>query len=286
MLDGPLVERAHAKINLGLQVIRKRPDGYHDIETVMQTVDLADRVTVTPQRSQIEVTCSDPVVPVDEHNLVHRVAQMLRDRYEINRGVRIDIQKQIPVAAGLAGGSGNGAVTLLALNRLWELELAPGELLSLAAELGSDVAFLASGTPAAICRGRGEEVDPVERPLGLSAVIARPESGLSAAEVFRHCRVVDTPRGAQPLVDRLFSGRLAAASRLLHNSLQPTAEALNPEVTKLLNILARQPVLGPLMTGSGTACFGLCTTHRLARRIAARLRAQGVDQVHAVQLGV
>lgn len=290
--DGPsLIVHAPAKLNLFLEVLGRRTDGFHELESLMVTVSLYDTLSFTEEpTAAIRLRCFGvgnlAEVPTDGNNLVVQAARLLQERTGTSRGVSVGLWKRVPVAAGLAGGSTDAAATLLALNRLWKLELSSAELLSLAAELGSDVAFLASETPAAICRGRGEEVDPVGRPLGLSAVIARPQSGLSAAEVFQHCRVVETPRGARSLVDRLVGGQLAAASQLLHNSLQPTAETLNPEVTRLLNILAQQPVLGPLMTGSGTACFGLCTTHRLARRIAARLRAQGVDQVHAVQLGV
>ena len=198
----------------------------------------------------------------------------------------IELWKRIPVSAGLAGGSTDAAATLVALDRLWELGLAAEELLTLAARLGSDVSFFVRGIPAAICRGRGEKIHPVERPLGVPVVVSRPASGLSTAEVYRHCQVSSRPLSVQPLVDSLADGRLTAASRFLHNSLQQTATTLNSEVTDLITRLDRQPVVASAMTGSGTACFGLCSSDRLARRISRRLCGTGVPWATAVRAGV
>jgi len=289
--EGPtLVVHAPAKLNLFLEVLGRRGDGFHELETLMVTVSLHDTLRFTEEPTPaIRLRCHGrgdlSEVPSGDDNLVVRAARLLQEHTGTSRGARIDLWKRIPVAAGLAGGSTDAATTLVALDRLWELGLAPEELSSLAARLGSDVAFFVSGVPAAICRGRGEEIHPVRLPLGLPVVIARPSGGLSTAEVFRHCRVAASPRSVQPLIDTLTGGRIAAASRLLHNSLQPTAEALKPEILQLITHLSHQPLLQPLMTGSGTACFGLCVSHRLARRIVRRLRGQGLTHVVAGRLG-
>ena len=280
---------APAKLNLFLEVLGKRADGFHELETLMVAISLHDTLSFTEEPTPaIRLHChsrlgSAEAVPTGDDNLVVRAAKLLQQYSGTSRGVSIHLWKRIPMAAGLAGGSTDAAAALVALDRLWELGLAPEELLSLAAQLGSDVAFFVRRVPAAICRGRGEKIQEVDRPLELSFVVARPASGLSTAEVFRHCRVSSRPRSVRPLVELLIDGRLKAASRCLHNSLQETATQLNPEVTDLITRLDGQSVVASAMTGSGTACFGLCGTPRLAGRIARGLRGSGVPWVMAVQ---
>jgi 4-diphosphocytidyl-2-C-methyl-D-erythritol kinase len=283
---------APAKLNLFLEVLGRRGDGFHELETLMVAISLHDTLRFTEEPTPaIRLRCHgrggvDTSVPSGDDNLVVRAAKLLQAHSGTSRGATIDLWKRIPVSAGLAGGSTDAAAALLALDRLWELGMASQELLSLAAELGSDVAFFVRGVPAAICRGRGEEIHPVERSLELSFVVARPASGLSTAEVYRHCQVSSDPRSAQPLVELLADGRLADAARLFHNSLQQTASRLNREVTDLITRLDRQPVLASAMTGSGTACFGLCATDRSARRIAGALVEGGVPWASAVRTRV
>jgi 4-diphosphocytidyl-2-C-methyl-D-erythritol kinase len=280
---------APAKLNLFLEVLGRRGDGFHELETLMVAISLHDTLRFTEEPTPaIRLRCHgrsgvDDSVPSGDDNLVVQAAKLLQAHSGTSRGAAIDLWKRIPVSAGLAGGSTDAAATLVALDRLWELGLSSGELLSLAAELGSDVAFFVRGVPAAICRGRGEEIHPVERSLELSFVVARPASGLSTAEVYRHCQVSSDPRSAQPLVELLADGRLADASRFFHNSLQQTASRLNREVTDLITQLDRHPVLASAMTGSGTACFGLCATDRSARRIAGALVDGGVPWASAVR---
>ncbi|MFN0054208.1 MAG: 4-(cytidine 5'-diphospho)-2-C-methyl-D-erythritol kinase, partial [Planctomycetales bacterium] len=165
------------------------------------------------------------------------------------------------------------------LNRLWRLDLTGRELHELAAQLGSDVPFFLCPTPAAICRGRGEFVEPQRLPLRLHFVIARPPSGLSTAEVFRHCRVSQIDWSATHLVDACAQGRLDRAARYLHNGLQEPAERLSGEVTTLKQWFARQAFVGHLMSGSGSSYFGLCRTRRQALQLAARLKATRLGDV-------
>lgn len=283
---------APAKLNLFLEVLGSRVDGFHELETLMVTISLHDTLRFTEEpEPAIRLRCHggagvDVSVPGGDDNLVVKAAKLLQDRTGTRRGVTIDLWKRIPLSAGLAGGSTDAAAALLALDRLWELGLASEELLSLAAELGSDVAFFVRGVPAAICRGRGEKIAAVERPLELSVVVACPASGLSTAEVFGHCQVSARPRSAQPLVEALVNGRIASARSLFHNALQKTATTLNQEVADLITRIDRHPVLATAMTGSGSACFGLCPTARSARVVARTLRAGGVPWARALRTGV
>ena len=270
--------RSYAKINLGLQVIRKRTDGYHDIETVMQTVDLTDRITVTPQRSQIEVTCSDPMVPVDGQNLVHRAAQMLRDRYEINRGVRIDIQKQIPVAAGLAGGSGNGAMTLLALNRMWGLDLPERELSRLAAELGSDIPFCMLGGTV-LATGRGEHLEQLDVQCPCVFVLATPNCQVSSAWAYQNLKIDLTN------VESMISLVLCALRQRdtmqlvssIQNDLEKTVMEAFPIVYSVKQVLDGCGASGVLMSGSGPTVFGIVPDRMAGEQVAACVRQVAGD---------
>ncbi len=287
-----LVVHAPAKLNLFLEVLGKRTDGYHELETLMVTVGLHDTLSFTEESSRtIQLYCFDAgfsrgtddaeedQVPGGRNNLVVQAANLLNKVTGIDRGVRIDLLKRIPVAAGLAGGSSDAAATLVALSRFWKLNLSANELRQLASKLGSDVSFFLGTAGAAICRGRGEKVEPLLVPNRLHFVIARPKTGLSTARVYRHCRPEKNLHGVSALVDSLKHGRLKWVARHLRNSLQSPAEQLNPEVRRLKEIFSKQPVLGHLMSGSGTAYFGLCVNGRHARAVAARLRAAGVAYV-------
>lgn len=289
-----LVVEAPAKLNLFLEILGKRPDGYHELETLMVTVGLYDTLSLTDdESSDITLQCAwadaQPAaadvqshrIPTGPENLIVRAAELLRERTGVRRGVRIRLWKRIPMAAGLAGGSSDAAATLAGLNRLWKLGLTTEELQDLAARLGSDISFFLAPTPAAICRGRGEQVEPLPLPLDLHVVIAQPPVGLSTAAVFRQCRPAARPRSVGPLVAALRAGRLAAAARNLHNALQFPAQELCREVNDLQQHFAAEAVLGHLMSGSGTACFGLCAHRRQAARVASRLRAARIGRVFA-----
>jgi 4-diphosphocytidyl-2-C-methyl-D-erythritol kinase len=293
-----LVAHAPAKLNLFLEVLAKRPDGYHELETVMMSVGLYDSISFTEEESsQIRLrhfdvdrgpnarTESITSVPSDRQNIVYQAVDLLRRYAGVERGIRVDLYKRIPVAAGLAGGSSDAAATLMALNQFWNLKLARAELAELASQLGSDVSFFLCGESAAICRGRGEIVQPLLLPCGLHFVIAVPQSGLSTAAVFQHCRVAHKPLECRSLVDSLRRGRVGTAMQHLHNSLQRTAETLNDDVSRMKDAFSRLPVLGHQMSGSGTAYFGVCTSRRQANGIAARLRSTRSGHVFVAQCG-
>ena len=291
-----LVVRAPAKLNLFLEVLGKRSDGYHELETLMVSVNWYDTLSFTEDSSRrIKLRCFQPgplvgvgssdifQVPGGRNNLVVQTASLFCKYVGIDRGVQIDLLKQIPVAAGLAGGSSDAAATLVALNRFWRLGLTHSELHQLASQIGSDIGFFLTRSSMAICRGRGEIVEPLSFPLSLHFVIARPATGLSTAAVYEHFRPSGAARSVGSLVDCMKRGRVGGIGGLLHNSLQSPAEQLNAEVKQLKRVFSRQTVLGHQMTGSGTAYFGLCGSRRQARAVAARLKATGVMNVSVVR---
>jgi 4-diphosphocytidyl-2-C-methyl-D-erythritol kinase len=269
-----VVVQAPAKINLFLEVLHKRPDNYHEIVTCMVAVDLFDTLTFTEDSSpDIRFTCNEPALPTGPDNLVWRAAELLLRHTSVQRGVRIELTKRIPWAAGLAGGSTDAAATLLGLNRLWNLERSREELAELSASLGSDIPFFFS-LPAAWCTGRGETVTPVTAWPSLNLVLAYPGVGLSTARVFQRAAPSETPRPAQPMRDALESGRVEAIAAELFNRLQTPAEHLCPEVRALIQVLAGLKPVGHMMSGSGSSCFALCQSSEEAEKLATAVRAQ------------
>ncbi|MBX3415371.1 MAG: 4-(cytidine 5'-diphospho)-2-C-methyl-D-erythritol kinase [Pirellulales bacterium] len=286
---------APAKLNLFLEVLGRRSDGYHELETLLVPIALFDTLRVHDDaHGQISLTCEFAVgyraeaqletedFPEGTDNSAVKAVWLLRERAGLRRGIRIHLVKRIPSAAGLAGGSSDAAAALVAADRLWRLGLPRTELLQFAAEVGSDVPFFLGDGPA-MCRGRGERIEPLELAANLHFVVVRPPVGLSTADVFRVCRPAEQARDAAPLVDALRRGKVESAGRLFHNRLQPAAESLSPWIRRLNAAFAGLDVLGHQMSGSGSSYFGLVRHARQAQHVAARLRARGLGQVYAVR---
>jgi 4-diphosphocytidyl-2-C-methyl-D-erythritol kinase len=278
---------APAKLNLFLEVLARRPDGYHEIETVMVAIGLHDTLTFRDDPSGgLRLRCSDPALPVGADNLVIKAADRLREATGCRRGAEIDLLKAIPAQAGLAGGSSDAAATLAGLDRLWGLRMSPEQLDVLAAEVGSDVPFF-NHVPAAVCRGRGERVEAVSLTDRYCFVLVCPPVGVSTADVYRRVVPPDRPRDAGAVLDALKRGGPEELGKGLFNRLQPVAEAIRPELVRVRDALAE---LGPLldgsaMSGSGSAYFGLCRDLPAAQRAADVLQPLGLGWVRVVSCG-
>ncbi|MBN2024278.1 MAG: 4-(cytidine 5'-diphospho)-2-C-methyl-D-erythritol kinase [Pirellulales bacterium] len=295
-----VVVEAPAKLNLFFEVLGKRGDGFHEIETLMAPIGLWDTLYFEEDRSgQIRLDCrqairglpGEPIDPPDTQlgcvpegagNLVFRAVELLRQRAGVRRGAALRLVKRIPVAAGLGGGSTDAAAALVAANEGWRLGWSRRALADLAAELGSDVPFFLSGGPA-VCRGRGERIEPLEPCRAFDFVVVRPAVGLSTANVYKACQPAGKPRSMVAILDAISKGNAARVGRLLFNRLEPAAVALCGELARLRENMARQDFLGYGMSGSGTCYFGLCRHTRHARRVAGRLQATGVGTVFAVR---
>jgi len=290
------IVHAPAKLNLFIEVLGKRADGFHELETLMVSINLLDTLVFRQESStQISLrnhysgcvsqkvatdsaSASDEV-PDGQDNLAVKAAELLKKKTGVDKGIHIELFKRIPAEAGLAGGSSDAAAVLLALNRIWQLGLSRDELQRYASEIGSDVAFFLSESPAALCQGRGEIIRPLKKSPRLHFVIVKPDSGLSTAVVFKQCRPEATPRGAAKLIEHLQRGDLTNVGQHLFNSLQAPAELLNPDVSRLIKELGRHPFVGHMMSGSGTSCFGVCRHRDEARMAAARLKALRLGRV-------
>lgn len=272
-----------AKLNLFLHVRSKRRDGYHAIETLFERISLADRLTLEPARSGVRVVSSLKNLPRGPKNIAYRAAKLLKDEFRLPQGVTIRIQKNIPVSAGLGGGSSNAATVLLGLNRLWKLGLSRKTLMCLGARLGSDVPFFLLETPFALGTGRGEKIQKILAPrVKIWHCVVKPSFGISTKKAYQQWARAPRPyklpsltpkkTDVRMLLHSIRKGRRETLTKLLTNSLEV---ALNKRVGTILKIkeaLSRQGALGCLMSGSGSAVFGIYPSKNSALKAARVLR--------------
>jgi 4-diphosphocytidyl-2-C-methyl-D-erythritol kinase len=280
-----VLEKAPAKINLLLDVLRKREDGFHEVEMIMTMVDLADRIEMQElSRDTIIISSQAGYIPLDEKNLAFQAARLIKDRYDVKHGVYIHLDKKIPVAAGLAGGSSDAAATLRGLNRLWKLGIPALELERLGAELGSDVPFCVKGGTA-IARGRGEKLEPIEAPPQCWVVLAKPPINVSTADVYGKLRAGDIKQhpSAHEMIEAIKLKRFDLVCERLGNVLEEVTLDMYPEVRQLKECMLRLGADGVLMSGSGPTVFGLISKETKVARVYNGLRGFCKD-VFAVRL--
>ncbi|CAM4517770.1 4-diphosphocytidyl-2-C-methyl-D-erythritol kinase [Paenibacillus endophyticus] len=269
-----IYEKAPAKINLLLDVLRKRDDGYHEVEMIMTMVDLADRLEMEElPRDTIIISSQVGYIPLDEKNLAFQAARLIKERYDVKQGVYIHLDKKIPVAAGLAGGSSDAAAALRGLNRLWKLQIPEDELCRLGAELGSDVPFCVTGGTA-IARGRGEKLEHIENPPQCWVVLAKPPINVSTADVYGRFRANELKEhpSIPNMVRALEQGSFTDICEGLGNVLENVTLGLYPEVMQLKESMIRLGADGVLMSGSGPTVFGLVSKEAKLPRIYNGLR--------------
>lgn len=267
-------EKAQAKINLTLDVLGKRPDGYHEVEMVMQTVDLSDHLTFTEtERDEIVLSCTAPYIPLDQRNLVYQAALLVKQTYGVHKGIRIHIDKRIPVAAGLAGGSSDAAATLRGINRVWNLGQTLDQLAELGAKIGSDVPFCIYGGTA-IARGRGEQIEHLPKVAPTWVVLVKPPIAVSTADVYGRLRLkeIEQHPDTQSMVAALQTGDVREISARLGNVLESVTFKMHPEVERLKQQLLKFGAQGALMSGSGPTVFALVDRETKATRIYNALR--------------
>lgn len=264
-----LVLRPSAKINLTLTVGAARDDGFHPVRTVLQSISLCDRLTFTVRRGPFELTSSSPDVPVDRTNLIWKAAQLLwteLGRVGELRGIRIELDKRIPVAAGLGGGSADAAATLAGLHALWRGRLAPRDLAALAGRLGSDVPFFLQGGTA-LGLGRGEELYPLADVRRFGVVVIKPDFGVSAGQAYRWWDE-DTASRVRSAVRRqdLDLGWPQGALSL-NNDLESPVARRYPAINEMVAACFKAGATVAAMTGSGSAVFGVFSSRDLPRAV-------------------
>ncbi|ATW26977.1 4-(cytidine 5'-diphospho)-2-C-methyl-D-erythritol kinase [Candidatus Formimonas warabiya] len=263
---------AHAKINLSLDVIRKRPDGYHDVKMIMQSISLADRVTVKRGADRIEIRANVNTIPLDERNIAFQAWKLMKEKFHLPGGVSIHLHKEIPVEAGLAGGSTNAAAVLRAVNQIFDLGLTDLDLAKLGGGIGADVAFCVLGGTA-LAEGIGEILTPLLPLPRIWLVLVNPGFGVSTAEIYRRVQVEKIMRhpDTDALVHAVKKGKIAGILTQMANVLEEVTIPMHPDIAEIKKVLC-QAGLSPLMSGSGPTVFGLAPTQEHAVQAAQILK--------------
>jgi len=276
----PLTVFSPAKVNLYLRILGKRPDGYHELETVMLPLDFGDEIALGPREDGLTLECDNPSLPTDDSNLALRAARRLAERCGVKRGAEIALTKCTPLAAGLGGGSSNAAAVLVGLNQLWGLQVDNSVLHELAAGMGSDINFFMAGG-AALCRGRGEQTEAIPCKLSASVLLVNPGFGISTkwaygswAKAAAESRLTVSPPPVSLLLRALAEDDLAGVSRCLFNSLEAPSIRKFPVLELIKKAMCGNGASGALMSGSGATIFGLFDDPKAAEKSGQRVREQ------------
>lgn len=263
-----IYETAPAKINLTLDTLYKREDGYHEVEMIMTTIDLNDRLTFECRDDgEIIIDVEHNFVPSDHRNLAYKAAKLMQDRYNIKKGVKISLEKSIPISAGLAGGSSDAAATFRGLNELWGINESLETLSELASEIGSDISFCIYGKTA-LCQGRGEKITHLPKPPSAWVVIAKPDIGVSTPEIYGALDLENKDEvQTQACLKAIENNDYASMCQSLGNSLEKVTMQLYPEVEKLKNTMSNTGVDAALMSGSGPTIYGIVQKERQAKQV-------------------
>lgn len=269
-MDGFIIN-AYGKINLTLDVLRRRSDGYHEVRMIMQSISLKDVLTLTSIEEGTVLQTDYPYLDTGKDNLIQRAVEELRRVTGCKKGVKIFLKKNIPIAAGLAGGSSNAAAALIGLNDYWGLGLSRKELLDIGARIGSDVPFCMTGGTA-LAEGRGELITPLQGDLNFPVLLVKPNFSVSTREVYNRLRVQEIRKhpDTQGMIEAVKSGNLLQICSKLENVLEGVTINLHPLIGKIKKRLRDLGAAGVLMSGSGPTVFGLFPEGKKA------LQAQGV----------
>jgi len=276
---------SYSKINLTLNILGKRRDGYHNIETIMQSINLADRIFIKEEKEGIKIKCSHPLVPVDTQSLTYRSAEKILNRYRIKKGVKIEIDKKIPLASGMAGGSANSASILVGINKLFALNLSKKVLREIGEELGMDVPFcIQNGT--ALAYHKGEKVTPLP-PINppLWTIIINPGFEIPTKWAYNNLDLSLIKREKNntiAMLKALKKGGLEGIAKNLFNSFEELIIKRYPEIGKIKVRLIEESAMGALMSGSGPTVFGIAQNKEQALKIYEKLKSE-YKSIWAVQ---
>jgi 4-diphosphocytidyl-2-C-methyl-D-erythritol kinase len=276
--------RAYAKINLGLRVLGRRADGYHELRTVFQTITLHDDLSFTARTDErIELVCAAPDIPIDETNLVQRAAVALRDHYGLKHGARIELTKRIPAGGGLGGGSSDAAVALVGLAQLWQVNTNAEALSELGARLGADVPFFFAGGTV-LGTGRGTDIEPLPDRPKMHLIVVTPGVKISTPDAYKALSAPALTKPNRP-VNLPISRRAADAARAcateLTNDFAPVVFRLQPDIERAHDALLNAGAQAAALSGSGSSVFGIFDSERAQARALAALRPAAGGQVFA-----
>lgn len=277
--------KSPAKVNLYLRIISRRPDGFHNLVTIFERINLFDFIELREiKQNKIRIYCEHKDVPTGPKNLVYKVAQKLKDDFHLSQGVEIKIVKRIPVAAGMAGGSSNAATVLLGLNRLWNLKLSQERMVTYASQIGSDVAFFLYDTSWALGTQRGEKIRPLKLSQKLWHVLVIPRIKLYAKDVYGRLKLQLTKKSddANILLQHLRKNHFDAVSALMTNDLESAVMEIHPQLMALKMRMEQLKCFKVMVSGSGPCVYGLVSSRKEALRIK-KILNQKYSRVFAAQ---
>lgn len=268
-------EKAYAKINLFLNVLGKRMDGYHDLEMIMAALELHDVLTFKSLPSKdIVITTSKDLGISTEENIVYKVAKLLQEEFNVTKGVEIHIRKNIPVAGGLAGGSADAAATFRGLNRLWKLHLTKEDMVKLSANIGADIPFCIHNK-LCIARGKGEELFFLEKHVNAHVLLVNPNRPMHTKEVFKRVEPKDVKEKKITIMSNaIYNDDYELIVKELYNALEEISFSLDPEIREIKNFLIDEGLRAVLMSGSGPTVFALSKSKKKLKDIQAKISNQ------------
>lgn len=269
------VRKAYAKINLGLDVIDRLENGYHVVKMVMQTVGIYDVLTLKKIPEGIVVTTDNGELPTDDNNLIYKAARLMREAYDITEGVSIHLEKNIPIAAGMAGGSTDAAATFLGMNQLFNIGATMEELQKLGVKVGADVPYCIMGGTA-LAEGIGEILSPLPAPPECFLVVAKPDINVSTKYVYEHLDAegVEKHPDIDGMIEALRDGDLQGIVSRLGNVLETVTVKKHDIISTIKQCMLKQGALGSLMSGSGPTVFGIFTDAEYAQKAKAEIERQ------------
>lgn len=256
---------AHAKINLSLDVLNKREDGYHTLQMIMQSIQLHDTISIHEIPSGVEINCEAPYVPNNSSNIAYKAAEAMINRYNITSGVRIEVEKRIPVAAGLAGGSTDAAAVIKGMNELFKLGAGPAELMQLGKTIGADIPYCIIGKTA-LAEGIGEKLTPLAPFGNIPILLVKPRIGVSTAWVYKNFRldkVLGKP-DTSLLIKAIEAGDIRTVALNMRNVLESVTLKKYAIIDKIKTDLVEAGALGSMMSGSGPTVFGIFEDRKTA----------------------
>ncbi|MFR0019635.1 MAG: 4-(cytidine 5'-diphospho)-2-C-methyl-D-erythritol kinase [Paraclostridium sp.] len=277
--------KSRAKVNLSIDVLGKREDGYHLVEMIMQTIDLYDKLKITEiEENSILIKSNSLDIPLNEDNIMYKAVNLLKNQFNIEKGIEISIEKNIPVAAGMAGGSSNAAAVLVGLNKLWNLGLSENELKDIGLKLGADVPFCITGG-SALAEGIGEKLTNIKGlPEDLNILVCKPNIFVSTKEVYQSLNMDRVKRRPQnkELIDALQKEDVKFISENMVNVLEEVTSLKYSEIGQIEDIMIKNKALGSMMSGSGPTVFGLFDNKDCAIKAKEDLQAK-YNQVYLVK---
>jgi len=271
-------EKAYAKINLSLDVIRRRPDGYHEVKMIMQTVGICDTITISKADDKgIFLKVGDAPLPCDKSNLIYKAAEMVMQQFDIREGVEITLDKNIPIAAGMAGGSSDAAAVFRGMNRLFGLGMSLSEMQKLGVKIGADIPYCVMGGTA-LSEGIGEILSPLSAPPKAYLLIAKPDIDVSTKFVYEnlHADTLSYHPDVDGMVQALETGDLKGITDRMGNVLETVTEKAYPVIGEIKKLMKAEGAENALMSGSGPTVFGIYRKKDVAEKACAVLQKQKI----------